>query len=120
MNAGSTHIAIHGRAKMADLEEFFAISPLNWIQFSIVSQGSIGFEEGARQILRDLGYRCDEWIGAEDSQVQLGAYCLVTAPEARLILCVQNRKGRNKCEILIPITQPASQAIDETRQLAIA
>jgi hypothetical protein len=120
MNSGSTHIAIHTRAKMSDLEAFFGISPPSWIQFSVVSQGSVGFEEGARQILKALGYRCDGWIGVEGSQVQLSVYCLDTAPEVRLILSVRNRKARKKCEILIPIAQLASQATDETKQLAIA
>jgi hypothetical protein len=107
-------IAVHGKAKMTDLERFLAIAPLHWIQVSASTQGSIEIGDPIRGILQDLGYQCDEWLGLENSEIQLGTYCRDKVPEARLILCLHNSRANQKIEILVPITQSSSATINKT------
>jgi len=98
-------IAVSEMKKKTDLEEFFSISPAYWLHLSVRGQSETGFECGAKKILEDLGYRCSEWIGVEDSDSQLGAFHLQTQDRPALVLFVQNRGARRNCDLLIPITQ---------------
>ncbi len=101
-------IAVRQRAKLQDLEKFFGIYPTHWIQLRIEGQGSAGYEEGARKILEDLGYRCEEWVGVEDSGQQLAAFCLEMQREPKLVFWADNHKCSHKCDLLIPVTQRIS------------
>jgi hypothetical protein len=106
--ARSVHVAIREKKKLSDLEEFFAISPLYWLQLSIECQSASGLEAGAQRALESLGYRCPEWMGVEGSKSQLGAFHLGTKETPALILCVQNRGARRNCDLLIPVIESDS------------
>jgi hypothetical protein len=95
-------IAIHQRKQMLDLEKFFGISATLWIQLRIELEPA-EFDAGARQILEDHGYRCEEWIGVEDSIQQLGAFCFATEKKPQLVFWAENCGRRSKCDLLIPI-----------------
>jgi hypothetical protein len=100
--AGCVRIAVHEMKRKADLEEFFSIYPEYWLNLSFKSQAKTGFESGAKAILEDLGYRCSEWVGVEDSESQLGAFCFGTQDKPALVLFFQNRGARRNCDFLIP------------------
>ena len=103
--ARPVHVSVYEKMKMEDLEKFLSISRLCWIFLRVFVQGSAGFGIRAKQILRNLGYRCEKWVGVEGSDIQLGTYSLANARDVKLILCVQNRKMSEKCEILVPVTR---------------
>ena len=103
--ARSVHVEIREKKKLSDLERFFAISPLYWLQLSIECQSASGPEAGMQRVLESLGYRCPEWMGVEGSESQLGAFYLGTKETPALILYVQNRGARRNCDLLIPVTE---------------
>lgn len=95
------------------MENFFALSPQFWIHLKIKGQNMAEFEDEATKILYDLGYRCDEWMGLEDSDSQLGAFHLRKEPKPKIIAWFQNRKRSHRCEFLIPVNEEvASQTSD--------
>ena len=102
-------VAIRQRKQMRDLEKFFGIHPSHWIQLRIARQGPEGFEGAALQILEDLGYFCEEWIGAEGSWPQLGVFSFGTRRLLKLVFWSQWRDNIQKCELLIPVMQSSSQ-----------
>ncbi len=105
--ARAVRIAVNQKAKLTDLEKFFGIYPSHWIELRFEAQGPAGFEEGARKIFEDLGYRCEEWVGVENSGQQLASFCLGTERGPKLVFWVNNQRSIRKCDLLIPITKPA-------------
>jgi hypothetical protein len=103
--ARSVHVEIREKKKLSDLERFFAISPLYWLQLSIECQSASGLEAGAQRVLESLGYNCPEWMGVEGSESQLGAFHLGTKETPALILYVRSRGARRNCDLLIPVTE---------------
>ena len=101
-------IAIRQRKKMRDLEKFFGIHPSHWIQLKIARRGPAGFEGNAREILEDLGYSCEEWIGTNGSWPQLGAFSFGTKRLLKLVFWAQWHNNVQKCELLIPVMQSPS------------
>jgi hypothetical protein len=103
--AGPVRIAVRQKAKMQDLEKFFGIPSCHWIQLRIQWRGLAGFDGDARRILEDLGYRCEEWVGVEDSPQQLGAFYLGTDKEPKLVFWTDSRRDSHKCDLLIPVAR---------------
>jgi hypothetical protein len=98
-------IAACRKAKLRDLEKFFDIHPSHWVQLHIDLEAP-GFEKGVRQIFEDHGYQCEEWVGVEDSHQQLGAFSLGAEQAPKLLFWTENRRFRQKCDLLIPVTKP--------------
>jgi hypothetical protein len=107
-------MAVHEMKQKTDLERFFSISPEYWLNLSVECQANTGAESGAKKILEGLGYQCSEWIGVEDSESQLGAFHLEAIEKPALILFVQNRGAKRKCDFLIPVANSAIQNLQPT------
>jgi hypothetical protein len=103
--AKSIRVALREKRRMADLEGFFSISPLYWLELSVEGQSTTRFEDGAKRILRDLGYCCPEWIGVEGSESQLGAFYFGTQETPALILFIQIHGAHRNCDFLIPVIE---------------
>jgi hypothetical protein len=104
----SVRIAVRQRKRMRDLEKFFEIQPSHWIQLRIARRGPAGLERDTRRIMEDLGYCCEEWIGANGSWPQLGAFSLRSRRLLKLLVCAHWHNDIHKCELLIPVIQPSS------------
>lgn len=120
------HIAVSQKKKMRGLETFFRIQPSHWIQLRITGRGPAGFEKEARQLLADLGYYCEEWIGADGSWPQLGAYSTGRKGLLKLVFVARWQRNTQTYELLIPIAQPLYLAntckrpvTDKTRNSAV-
>ncbi len=100
-------ITVSQRRNMRGLEGFFDIRPSHWILLKIARKGRAGFETEARNILEDLGYRCDEWIGTEGSWPQMGAFSSGKMQAQRLMLWAQWYKNTQKYELIIPVVKPS-------------
>ena len=99
-------IAVRQRGRMRDLEKFFEIQPAHWIQLRIAWSGPAGFERDARDLMRGLGYRCEEWIGENGSWPQLGAFSFGTKRLLKFLFWAQRQKDIQKCDLLIPVMEP--------------
>ncbi len=101
-------IAVRQKAKMSGLAKFFQIYPSHWIQLKITRRGPLGLEAGVREMLEDSGFRCDEWIGAEESWPQLGFFSYGTKHLLKVACYLQRRRSTQTCELLIPVLTSAS------------
>jgi hypothetical protein len=100
-------VAVRIKRRMTDLEKFFSISPAHWFHLSAKGDLETGFEGSVREVLKDLGFRCSEWIGVEDSEARLGAFHDGTSKDPSLIVYVQDQGSRRQCDFLIPVTEAA-------------
>jgi hypothetical protein len=98
-------VAVYEKRKMSDLEKFFSISPRYWFHFRVEIQAEEGLENGAKAILEDLGYRCSEWVGVEDSESQLGAFHIGVQDTVALVLYIRNHRSRRNCDFLVPVIE---------------
>ena len=105
--ARSVRVAVRIKRRMVDLEEFFSVSPANWLHLSAKGVFENGFENSVREGLIALGYRCSEWIGVEDSEARLGAFHYSASEDLALILYAQDQGSRRQCDFLIPVTESA-------------
>jgi hypothetical protein len=96
-------IAVNELKGKADLEQFFSISPSRWFRMSMECCANADFAAIAQNILKDLGYRCSEWVGIENSESQLGDFRYGTEDHPAIILFIQNRGTRRNCDFLIPV-----------------
>lgn len=101
----NVRILVHEKQNMSDLEKFFSTSPSYWLLLSVQSQAKTGFEKGAREILEDLGYRCSEWVGIENSDSQLGAFHHGQQDTLALVLFIQNHRTHRVCDFFIPVIE---------------
>jgi hypothetical protein len=99
------HIAVSQKKKMRGLETFFRIQPSHWVQMRIAQRGRAGFEEDARWLMSNLGYHCEEWIGANGTWPQMGAYSTGRKRLLKLVLVIQWQKNTQLFELLIPVAQ---------------
>jgi hypothetical protein len=98
-------VAVHEKKRMVDLEKFFSIYPAYWFHLSIESQSAIRLEDGTRKILEDLGYRCSEWMGVENSESQLGAFHREAQDKLAVVLYIQSHGVRRHFDFLIPVSE---------------
>jgi hypothetical protein len=98
-------ILVHDRSRLADLESFVKVFPLCWIQLRIEGHGPGMIEGVAEEILKDHGYRCEEWVGVEGSDSQLAIFSPIDGNEAKLVLCFNIARGQWKCDFLIPVSE---------------
>jgi hypothetical protein len=100
---------------MRGLEKFFQIYPSHWIQLKITQRGPLGLDAGAREVLENSGFRCDEWIGAKESWPQLGFFSYGTKRLLKLACYLQRRRITQTCELLIPVITPAPPTTAQQR-----
>ena len=117
----SVRIAVRRRSKMRSLERFFKIRPAHWLLLKFVWRGSAGFEGRAQELMADLGFRCEEWIGMSGSWPQLGAYSLGRGGSLKLVFWAQWHRNIQRCDLLIPVIhEEGSLCIHESQGLQIA
>jgi hypothetical protein len=59
-------------------------------------------------MFRGLGYRCEEWVGPDNSEARLGIFGTKFNPAAKMILCLNSVRGTLKCDLLLPVSEYAS------------
>jgi hypothetical protein len=106
-HARCIRVAVRLKRRMEDLEKFFSIFPVQWFHLSAKGDLETGFEGSVREVLKDLGFRCSEWIGVEDSEARLGAFHYGASKDLALIVYVQDQGFSRQCDFLIPVTDAA-------------
>jgi hypothetical protein len=97
-------IVVQERRRLADLEGFVGISPLYWIQLRVQRHGPGLFDLLAKETLAEFGYRCEEWVGVEGSEAQLGIFSHGEKDRAKIVFCVDVAGHAWKCDFLIPVS----------------
>ena len=108
--SGSVRVAVHERSELHDLEEFLQLRPFYWMQLRVEGEGSPGFESVVEEIFDDFGYRCEKWVGVENSDAQLTVFGFGTKNEPKMVCCADKCGMIHKHDFLIPVTEPLSEA----------
>jgi hypothetical protein len=96
-------IIIHERTGLKDLEGFVGLCPLYWIQLRLQGHGSGMNEKVVEEIVDDLGYRREEWVGVEGSNAQLVIFGPTDKNSPKMVFCLDLTSPIRKCDLLIPV-----------------
>ena len=70
--------------------------------------GSKIMEDLIEELFAEVGYRCEEWVGVQNSQARLGIFGNNHRPELKMVFCVELSRNILKCDLLLPVSSPAS------------
>lgn len=103
----AVEISLRRRTVLADLRTFVGVEPSYWIQLRLAGRGLRVKESLIEDLFGEIGYRCEEWVGIHGSHARLGIFGAIDAPRSKLVFCVELKRGRLLCDLLIPITEEA-------------
>ena len=101
-------IALRRKADLKDLNAFVGIHPPCWAQLRVAGRGLKIMEHLIEELFVEVGYRCEEWVGAQDSRARLGIFGYKSKPELKMVFCIEFVRRILKCDLLLPASLPLS------------
>jgi hypothetical protein len=112
-------IALRRKLDLKDLSAFIGVHPACWVQLRVSGRGLKVMEHLIEELFAEVDYRCEEWVGVEDSAARLGIFGNESQPELKMVFCLESNRNILKCNLLLPIFEmipmPCLTA-DETKQ----
>lgn len=99
-------IALRKQIGLKDLNKFVGVQPSYWVQLRVSGRGLKLMERAIEELFGEVGYRCQEWVGVEDSSTRLGIFGAVDDAELKLVFCLELSRNNLKCDLLIPASDP--------------
>jgi len=96
-------IAVRRKSELKDLTRFLGIIPSYWVQLRVSGRGLKVMERMIEDLFFDLGYRCEEWIGVEQSTARLGIFGTAHKPDSKMVFYLDSSRHVFKCDLLLPI-----------------
>jgi len=96
-------ISLRRRSLLKDLTAFVGIQPSYWVQLRLSGRGLKIAERLIEDLFDEVGYRCEEWVGVEDSSARLGIFGAIDAPKLKVVICLESTRQRLKCDLLLPV-----------------
>jgi hypothetical protein len=103
------------RAEIGDINQFLGLRPSYWVQLRLSGRGLKYNERMLEDMFRGLGYRCEEWVGLDNSELRLGNFETQYNPDAKMIVCLNSVRGTLKCDLLLPVSEYATLPTLNTR-----
>jgi hypothetical protein len=113
-------IALRQKVNLKDLSAFIGVHPACWVQLRVSGRGIKIMEHLVEELFAEVDYRCEEWIGVEDSAARLGIFGTRNRPELKMVFCLESNRNILKCDLLLPIFELLPMrclTADETKQL---
>ena len=116
---GIIEIALRRKTELKDLNAFIGVHPSCWVQLRVAGRGLKVMEHLIDELFAEVGYRCEEWVGVQDSQARLGIFGNKNRPDLKMVFCVELSRNILKCDLLLPVAVPLScLAADESKHAA--
>ena len=101
----SIEVALRRRFSLKDLNAFIGIQPSYWAHLRVSGRGLRILEPVIEELFADLGYRCEEWLGVEQSIARLGIFGAVQSSAQKMVFCLESGRSVVKCDLLLPVTE---------------
>jgi hypothetical protein len=63
-------------------------------------------EHFIQELFAEVDYRCEEWVGGEESSARLGIFGTRDNPELKMVFCLESSRNILKCDLLLPVSEP--------------
>jgi hypothetical protein len=112
-------IALRRKTDLKDLNAFVGVRPACWVQLRVAGRDLRVMEHLIEELFTEVGYRCEEWVGVQHSQMRLGIFGTLNEPELKMVFCLELSRNILKCDLLLPVSAPVScLTTGETKQTA--
>jgi len=112
-------VTLRRKVELKDLNAFVGVRPSCWVQLRVAGRGLKVMEHLINELFGEVGYRCEEWVGVQDSQARLGIFGNENKPDMKMVFCVELSRSILKCDLLLPVSVPLSYpAADESKHAA--
>jgi hypothetical protein len=96
-------ISLRRRPLLKDLNAFLGVQPAYWVQLKVAGRGLRVSECLVEDLFGEVGYRCEEWVGLENSSARMGIFGAIDTPEMKMVFCLETTRHILKCDLLLPI-----------------
>jgi hypothetical protein len=96
-------IALRRKLDISSLNAFIGVHPPCWAQLRVSGRGLRVMEHLIEELFAEVGYRCEEWVGVEDSAARLGIFGSENRPELKMVFCLESNRNVLKCDLHLPI-----------------
>lgn len=96
-------VSLRRRFSLRNLNAFVGINPSYWIQFSVAGRGIRVAENLIDDLFSEVGLSGEKWLGITGSSTRLGKFRAIDAPQTKMVFCLETRRGRHTCDLLLPI-----------------
>jgi hypothetical protein len=101
-------VKLRKRFPLKDLNAFVRVQPSYWLQLRVSGRGLRVLEATVEELFAELGYRCEEWLGADDSPARLGIFSAIEGATSKMVFCLESSRSFVKSDLLLPICDDAS------------
>jgi hypothetical protein len=106
----SIEVTLRRRFPLKDLNAFVGIHPSYWVQLRVAGRGLRIIEPSVEELFAELGYRCEEWLGVENSKARLGIFGAVESRGDKMVFCLEWSHTILKADLLLPIIDDVATA----------
>ena len=99
----AVEVMLTRRPELKDLNDFVGVQPSYWVQLRVSGRGLKHSERTIEDLLSGLGYRCEEWVGVDNSEARLGIFGTQFRSTAKMVLCVNSVRDCQKWDLLVPV-----------------
>jgi hypothetical protein len=99
----AVEVSLRRRALLDDLNAFVGIKPSYWLQLRVAGRGIRVAENLIDDLLSEVGLRAEEWVGISGSNMRLGIFGTIDAPNLKMVVSLEALRHRQKCDLLLPI-----------------
>ena len=96
-------IALRRKLDLRGLNAFIGVHPACWAQLRVSGRGLRVMEHLIEDLFAEVGYRCEEWVGVEDSAARLGIFGCENRPELKMVFCLESNRSVLKCDLHLPV-----------------
>jgi hypothetical protein len=109
-------VALRRKVNLKDLNAFVGVRPSCWIQLRVAGRGLKVMEHLIEELFAGVGYRCEEWVGVQDSAARLGIFGSKNKPELKMVFCLELSRSILKCDVLLPVCENVSATSPSCRR----
>ena len=103
----AVEVLLRRRAELNDMNDFVGVHPSYWVQLRVSGRGLKRSEPLIEDIFAGVGYRLEEWVGVDHSDSRLGIFGPKNKSGAKMVICLESRRGTLKCDLLLPVFECA-------------
>jgi hypothetical protein len=105
-------VKLKKRFPLKDINAFVGIEPSCWVHLRVSGRGLRILETAIEELFAEIGYRCEEWLGADDSPARLGIFGALEDGGSKIVFCLEQSRGVVKADLLVPVfEEPAPYLI---------
>ena len=101
-------VSLRRRPELKDLSEFVGVQPSYWLHLRISGRGVRLSESFIDEFFKDIGYKCEEWVGVAESETRLGIFTAANMPNIKIVFCLDDGRFARKFDLLLPIREPVA------------